>query len=245
LNQFEIPESDLKKLLKKNRARISKNIQEIIKDSYSGQKILLAMDFDECAPYQHFSEMIIRHYWNRGVIDQDCLGDNSVIGIARLFNCYVGLSKEEFEHTLKRLSKQLEWKEGFTEIFKKILQKKSIFPIFVSSGITEAVRYALRTIGFESVNVLADDLGYREGVIYGPYTIVSDVLKGEIVKEIVQLKKFDRVVTLGHSGGDVELIKSGTEGDRISFRDKEEAMLVADIVIDTWYELEDILGLKS
>lgn len=238
----QVSENDLQDLLTNNETRITKNIEEVVSNAQPEQTILLAMDFDECATKQHFSRMVTKYYWERGFSDENALNDLSVKGIASLFNCYVGLTKDEFSHQVKTLARDLTWKEDFKEAFAKIVSNPHILPVFISSGVTEVAKEALQTLGFNNVAIIADDLGFRDNVIYGPATIVSDSLKGDIVRQIANLKQFNRVVTLGHSKGDVELIKAGSMGSKISFKDKDEAMQVADIVIESWTEVVTILS---
>ena len=239
-----ISKEDMEELFENNRVRISEKIDAIIQESTREKKVLLAMDFDECVIKQHFSAMVTKHLWNRGIIEE-IAEKNSVRKLTSLFHCYVGISRDEFDDLLEELFKKVEWKKDFIEAFTKTKGYEFILPVFISSGVTEIAKHALDSIGFGDTFVIADDLGYRDNKIYGPETIVSDQLKGDIVREFSEKKDFDKIVTVGHSRGDVELIKNGTEGYRVSFRDQKEAMEAADVVIDSWSELLELLQFNN
>lgn len=110
-------------------------------------------------------------------------------------------------------------------------------------GIYEAMKsHNLKVLG---PNIIADTIAYdTKETILGADMIVGGKEKMSVVEYFRDRKTFDRIVTIGHSSGDIELIKAGDEGFRLSFDDKTDLSKYSDHVIKDWDWGEVISFLK-
>lgn len=232
-------------LFRENDHRISDNIDKILADRTGGETILLAMDFDECAILQHLSRQITNIYKFRSPITEEDKQDTGISGITNLIQCYIGLSKEEMMQTIKDLTTSIIWRPSFLSVARFIQENGHIFPVFISSGLELGCQTALKTQKLDKFHVIADQLAFDSSdVVVGPYSVVGKKEKGWIVEKLAERGNFANIVTVGHSGGDTELIKAGSEGYRFSLRDKKSAMEVADHILDDWMGLLSYLQQK-
>lgn len=143
MQKFKMSVFHLQSLISENDSRIDSRIKEVDSRRTPATKILLAMDFDECAIQEHLSKMVTKHYWERGYVDEEVLGKLSVEGMSSLFNCYVGLTELEFNEQIDRLVSQVKWRESFKEFFATVVSRPEILPVFISSGLTVGASRAL------------------------------------------------------------------------------------------------------
>ena len=196
------------------------------------------MDFDECAVEQHLSRMLTESFEHRSAIVEKDKSNTPILRIANLFHCYIGLSKNDLEKRIEEILKDITWKKTFLNFMNVITSRKDILPIFISSGLTISASSALTSVGFDNINIIADDILYdKSNCVLGPYTIVDAEKKGEIVSKLMNKATFSKCVTVGHGAGDANLIQEGSPGFRFSFNDSELAKSVADHVIEVWDEI--------
>ena len=131
----------------------------------------------------------------------DKLGSCSFEGIKYLQSLQYGYNYEKYQKIRNQITKDANWTRGFEELLLKLQTKYSV--IFISSGIKDICEAKLNEIQFNSKNVLAAEFQVANNQISGTNLIISDELKGYIVKE---LKKNHKVIAIGHSLGDKTML---------------------------------------
>lgn len=236
---YKASPQQIDELVTSNMVRIQKNVGKLTSRVLPTQKILVVMDFDECAINNHLTRMITESFEHRTVISDTAKNENNIYALAELFNAYVGLHKDEYLSRVNEKVGEVKWNPTFKPFLQNILVNPSYFPVIVSSGIKDAIEIALDTINVKKkVHVIADEVDYDDDdTIIGAHQIVDEEQKGKIVTSLKEFGSFDRVVTVGHSRGDMSLIRAGTPGLRFAFVGDQFAMSAADHTVGTWTEI--------
>jgi len=231
-------------LLKHNQERIINQVEKALQN-VGKATVLLAMDFDECAIDEHLSRQVTLFYEHRGHLTPEDKKNFDLKSIVKLFSVYQGLKLEEFSLKIKDIAQHIHWRKGFIKFFQELQTGSNIFPVFISSGLLDAAKIALKQIGIEKIAVIAAEITTdSQNIIQGAYSIISDQDKKLVIAELQKRHHFEKVVTVGHSAGDVLLIASGTPGFRLAFPDHQLAVKAADHVINDWREVGEYIERK-
>lgn len=166
--------------------------------------IVLAFDFDELVIQIHLTRVITQKVSkpiNKELLDK--LGSCSFEGIKYLNSLVYGFNFEKYKEIRDNITKETPWTKGFDNLLSRLSKKYSL--IFVSSGLKDVCEAKLKEIGFDSKNILADEFKIENNMIVDSNLVISDELKGYIIKE---LKKNYRVIAIGHSLGDKTMLEN-------------------------------------
>ena len=112
-----------------------------------------------------------------------------------------GYNFKEYKKIRDKLVKETKWTTGFDRLIMKLTKDYSV--VFISSGMKDICESKLKEIDFDSRNIIADEFGFDNHKISKTNLIISDELKGHIIKE---LKKNHKVIGIGHSLGDKTML---------------------------------------
>lgn len=221
----------------RNKENISITIQDTLsKFGYTKGKTLLSMDFDECVVNTHLSGSISDKFQHRYVIPESDLRTHDFRGLCSLVHCFFGLNILEIESEVDNVSNTI-LKPDFLDFYSDIKIRKNIFPVFISSGLEEAIARFFRNNSIQIPVIGTSLLKDKNSNVQYAHKIIDDKTKGMIAASLFKKGDFAKMITIGHGRGDVSLINSGTAGLRFSLRDNHEAMKSADHVIDKFTEL--------
>ncbi|MDP3881673.1 MAG: hypothetical protein Q8Q31_02225 [Nanoarchaeota archaeon] len=177
-----------------NLALLSQRISEL---SLRGNTLLL-FDFDELVVPIHLTREVTQKVSkpvDRNALDR--LGSCSFQGIRYLNSLAYGYDFEEYKKIREEIAKQTAWTNGFDRILRSLQEEYSV--VFLSSGIKDICQEKLNEIGFDSRNILGGEFKIEGGQIIDSNLIISDELKGFVIKA---LKKDFKIIAVGHSLGD-------------------------------------------
>lgn len=209
-----------------NRERLDVLIDEVLQ-SAGEVDTLLAMDFDECVLHAHLSRQLTNYYRDRHLPSEYALTHNDVTALHELCQTYIGLSANEFYTTIANLVHGIEWKSTFKDTMYKLANYSKVFPLFITSGMKEAASTALRSVDID-VPVIGCSMSIEENSITDVYNVVTNEDKRYIATAINAKIGAQKLVTLGHSKGDIDLVSTGTSGYRLCFPDGPEIVSVSD-----------------
>jgi phosphoserine phosphatase len=165
-------------------------------------KIILSFDFDELVVPIHLTRVVtqkVSKSIDKKLLEE--LGSCSFEGIRYLNSLVYGYDLERYRQIRNDVAEETTWTKGFDNLLIKLSKKYSV--IFVSSGLKDICEAKLREINFDPRNILADEFKIENNKIAGSNLVISDELKGYIIKE---LKKNYRVIAIGHSLGDKTML---------------------------------------
>jgi len=163
---------------------------------------ILAFDFDELVVPIHLTRKVAQKVSKP--IDKKLLnefGSGSFEEIRYLNSLIYGYNFEDYKKIRDKTAKETKWTNGFDELLKKLQENYSV--IFVSSGMKDICEAKLKEIGFDSRNILANEFRIEKNQITGSNLVISDELKGYIIKT---LKKDHKVIAIGHGLGDKTML---------------------------------------
>lgn len=221
-----------------NHEKVESYLEKIAHKNAVGKKIGVFMDFDECAIDNHLARLITDHYL-AGRIDPEieaAKADTSYKGIAKLFELYHNVPFDSFSNVAKMYASKVNWRPGFKEFWSKASQDEYVQLFWVSSGLSDAIKimFSNYNLSLDDEAILADTLIIEQGIIKDSDMIIDEDEKSFVVEYFRKHGMFERIVTLGHSGGDRHLVASGDSGYRLAFRDKGSLVGVADHIIENW-----------
>ena len=161
-------------------------------------KTVIAFDFDELIIPDHLTRIIAQRVSKP--VDQkklNKLGSCSFEGLKYLHSLIVGYDLEKYRRWRDRKVSRTKWGKGFRKLFEKIMPEYSI--IIISSGLKDVCKSKLKKINFYVENLLGNEFKRVEGKITGTDLIISDELKGYIVRK---LRRKYKIISVGHSLGD-------------------------------------------
>lgn len=164
--------------------------------------IVLSFDFDELVVPIHLTREVTQKVSKP--IDKKLLnefGSCSFKGIRYLNSLIYGCDFEKYKEVRNEIATETNWTKGFDKLLRNLQDKYSV--IFVSSGMKDICEAKLKEIGFDSRNILADEFRIGNNQITGSNLIISDELKGFIIKK---LKEEYKVIAIGHSLGDKTML---------------------------------------
>ena len=168
------------------------------------KNIVLSFDFDELVVPIHLTKVVTQRVSkpiDKKVLDK--LGSCSFEGIKYLNSLVYGFNFEKYKQIRDSIAKETNWTTGFDKLLSKLSKEYSV--IFVSSGLKDICEAKLKEIGFDSNNIIADEFEVKNNEIVDSNLIISDELKGHIIRE---LKKNHRVIAIGHSQGDKTMLEN-------------------------------------
>ena len=179
---------------KEKLKRIEKRIREI---NLNGE-VVLAFDFDELVVLVHLTREVTQKLFPFPDPEKLAqLGSNSFEGIQYLGSLAQGYGFNQYERIRDKIAKETPWVPGFQDTLTELIAKYSL--IFLSSGIRDVCQAKTKELELDPKNVLGDEYVVKDGQIQGFGLIVSDMLKGYVVRK---LQERYQVVGIGHSQGD-------------------------------------------
>ena len=195
-------------LEKENKKQLDKRISNL---DVSG-KIIFCLDFDELATKIHLTREVLQKLSKP--VDKKLLhekGSCSFNGIKYLNSLIYGANYSDYKKIRDATSKKAKWNRGFNNFFKKIIKDYSV--IFISSGMKDICESKLNELGFNSRNIIAGEFDISNNKITGSNLVISNKLKGYVVNKLST--KF-KIVAIGHSLGDKEMLSSADVGISIN-----------------------------
>lgn len=199
-------------------------------------KILLAMDFDECMVNQHSSKIFTKAFLKRYNINLENDFGYSKNSLETLLSSYIGFTERQLAEIAESVIPQITWRKDSEEFLSEITKLENVVPIFISSGSEFFIEQFLKNYNIK-IPVIGCANIFNDSKAVGIKRLVTDEKKGEIVKSLITQHKPDFTITLGHSKGDIELVKNGTKGYRFCLPDCEEITEVADHQIEKFREI--------
>lgn len=201
-------------------------------------KTCAIFDFDECLIDDHLSSQLTMEYVHR--IDDSSVdfGDHSFGAIASILQCYVGLTRREITSTCNRLAAKTRWRPYALKLLKVLISNPDYTPLIMSSGLNLAVN-AKTTLGSLSIPIFACELEFdNTGICIQPSLVITADVKGRLTQNIADSGKFERVFTVGHSYGDIYMLRSGIG---IALRGVSEVEDVAQYVVSGFKEISRLI----
>lgn len=183
---------------KENLKLLGKRIAEL---NLKGN-IVIAFDFDELVVPIHLTREITRKVSKP--LDKEALDKYVPCSFEEIYylNSLIwGYDVKKYEKIRDNFAKKTGLAKGFGALIKELSKRYSV--IFISSGMKDICMAKLKEIGFDPRNVLADEFKFGDDKIIGTDLIISDELKGYIIRK---LKKSFRVIAIGHSMGDKTML---------------------------------------
>jgi len=167
------------------------------------RRVDLAFDFDELVVPIHLTREITTKIFSKPVDIKllDKLGSCSFDGIKYLGELISGYNFEDYKKIRDKTAKGTPWTLGFDDLLEELQNKYSV--IFISSGVKDICEAKLKEINFNHKNIIGDELKIEDNKIVGYNLIISDELKGYIIRK---LKKDYKVLAIGHSLGDKTML---------------------------------------
>lgn len=179
-----------------NLKTLDKRISELELDG----DIVISFDFDELLVPIHLTREVskkasLKPRYN-AVLKK--LGASSFEGIKYLNGLMQGFDFNKYKEICDNMARETPWTAGFDDTLKYLMKKYSVNVI--SSGLKDVCESKLREIDFNPRNIIAGELLTKKNKILESSLIVSDVLKGYVVKEL----RLDghKVIAVGHDTGD-------------------------------------------
>lgn len=185
-----------------NEAENEKLLKKRISELDLRGKVVLSFDFDELVVPVHLTREVaqkVSRPIEKKVLDE--LGHCSFKGIRYLQSLIYGYDFNKYKKIRDKIVRETNWTEGFDKLIMNLQDRYSV--IFVSSGIKDICEAKLKEIGFNPRNILADEFRIENDQIVDSNLIISDELKGFIIKK---LKENYKVVAVGHSLGDKTML---------------------------------------
>lgn len=185
-----------------NKRRLNERIRNI---KISGA-VVLVFDFDELVVPIHLTRTITRQLSK--LVDEALLkstGHCSFEGIRYLNHLLEGVKFDEYSKLRDKIAAQTPWRDGFKELIQTLSRKYTL--IFLSSGMKDIAYAKLKEISFPTENIIGDEFEIEGNIILGSYLVVSDELKGYVVKKFRQKHN---VIAIGHSEGDRLMLRNAT-----------------------------------
>jgi len=167
--------------------------------------VVLAFDFDELVIPIHLTREVtqkVSRPIDKNLLDK--LGSCSFNGILYLNSLIYEYDFKAYKKIRDKIAKETNWTEGFDKLLIDLTKKYSV--IFISSGIKDICEAKLKEIKFDSRNILADEFDTWGNKIVSSNLIVSDGLKGYIVKKLRGVNY--KVIAVGHSSGDKTMLEN-------------------------------------
>ena len=199
-------------------------------------KNIVMMDFDECAVSGHLSREITEMF-QKGLKNipeiEAAKKDNSRKSLYTLSSVFKGISRDSIEKVIEQCCKKIAWRRGVKALLTSVTHTCEVQFIWVSSGIYEAIAQKQQELQCKPL-IIASYFSFANEHVTGSPFVVTDKDKGQVVRYIRKAKSSCNIMTIGHSSGDIPLVKNGNRGFRIAFRDKNALLEVADVVINNW-----------
>ena len=166
------------------------------------------MDFDECLIDSHLSKQLSIEYINRIAKSSIDFQNHGFNGIANILKCYVGFNRIEISSTCARLAAKTRWRHYALKFLKMLASNPYYTPLIISSGLNLAIEAKLAR-NILSIPVFACELEFDDtDACIQPSVIITAKAKGEITENIIASHKFSRVFAIGHSYGDIYMIRA-------------------------------------
>jgi len=177
-----------------NIERLNQRISELDLNS----DVVIAFDFDELVVPVHLTRIITQKI-SRDVDKEklSLLGSSSFEGIKYLNALSSGQDYELFKKLASDIASETNWREDFENLISEKLKDYSV--IIISCGMKDVACSKLKEINFDERNVISGEYEIEEGKIVGSSLVVSDKLKGHVIKKI---KENHKVISIGHNHGD-------------------------------------------
>jgi len=166
--------------------------------------VVICFDFDECVVPIHLTQAVTTKFSRP--IDKDLMnkiGWVSFEGIKHLMELQLGVDFNEYSQIRDNIAKETPWREGFDDLLRRLSEEHSV--VFISSGLKDICSSKLKELGFEEDNILGDEFHLKDGKVSDVELIITDELKGYIVRE---LKKSHKVFAVGHGLGDKVMLEN-------------------------------------
>ncbi len=197
---------------------------------------IVMMDFDECAVAGHLSRIITeacqRELEKKPEIEA-AKNDNSRKSLYLLSSVFTGITRNSIDKVIAQCCQRIAWRNGVEAFLTSGARKREVQFIWVSSGIYEAIAQKQQELQRKPL-IIASYLSFTNDKVTGTPFVVTDKDKGQVARYIRKAKSSCNIMTIGHSSGDIPLVKNGDRGLRIAFRDKNALLEVADVVINYW-----------
>jgi len=206
--------------------------KRIIELNLKGDTII-SFDFDELVVPIHLTKKVTQKVSKP--IDKKLLnelGSCSFKGIRYLNSLIYGYNFEDYKKIRDKIAKETKWSKGFDKLLKKLQEDYSV--VFVSSGMKDICEAKLKEIGFDSRNILADEFRIEKNQITGSNLVISDELKGFIIKA---LKRDHKVIAIGHGLGDKTMLDNAD----VSISVNSEIPNLAEYNVDSAEELLEVI----
>jgi phosphoserine phosphatase len=172
------------------------------KNDFSGT--IVFMDFDECLVESHLSQ----EFTSKLLRGQEDSG-HSELELKQLLDRYSGIYKNEFTAVIDELTTSLKWRGGALEFLMRLSYESEFQGVIVSSGLGMIARQCISNAGF-SLPVLACELAFSQSEICsGAAHIMSSEGKAKVVRAIRSLYPAARTIQIGHSHGDLPMLRLG------------------------------------
>lgn len=221
-----------------NQLRIFHSVDQFL--ARPNCRTCVVFDFDECLVRAHLSRQITERFQQQDTIDPINFQDHSFVGIARALQCYVGVSKTEIECVTRQLAAKAKWRPYALRLLTLLMSSSTHTALILSSGFGPAVAAKL-SISKLAVQVLACQIHFNDqGVCTGPYMVITDAAKGQVVEQIAATGRFAQVYVVGHGQGDVAMLRAGIG---IALKGVPEAKQAAQYVVSSFREVIALVGL--
>lgn len=226
---------------KKKIERIIKNQIDKYQRSVGG--VLVVFDFDELLVEGHLSRTVSEAFGKTEerlrIIKEH--GDNTFEGMKELNLILKGYGYGALEIKKRPIVNGMAWREGAEDLLRKLDDSPGYEVLVLSCGRYMPQYMKLAGLGLSDV-LVACEMEFVDGKAEKNKHIVSDDMKGYIVRRLRNSKVFQEVYVVGHGDGDVDMLK---EGVGIALNPSEKAREAAKHEIKKLDEIYSIIGLEK
>ncbi|MCK4589460.1 MAG: haloacid dehalogenase-like hydrolase [Nanoarchaeota archaeon] len=227
-----------------NKRRIDVIIKKLIskyKRNYAG--VLVIFDFDELLVEGHLSSTITELFGkteerNR-IISQH--GDSTFDGMKEMNLILKGYSYGELIEKKREIVRKMPWREGAEDLLKKLYEAPGYELLILSCGRYIPQHLKLMDLGLSDV-LVAGEMEFVDGKAEQNKHIVTDEMKGYIVRRLKNSRIFREIYVAAHGDGDVPMLK-GAFG--VVLNPSENAKEAAQREIKHLDEMYEIIGLRK
>ncbi len=201
-------------------------------------KNCVIIDFDECLIDIHLSSQLTMEYIHRVDPSSVDFGDYSLAAISSILQCYVGLSRNEIASTCGRLAAKARWRPHALELLNFLISDPDYSVLIMSSGLDMAIDAKISSSCL-SISRIACEMEFDKAeTCIRPYLIVTGDVKGRLTRHVVASKRFESVFAVGHSRGDISMLRSGIG---IAFEGVLEVEESAQYVVSDFTEIRQLV----
>jgi len=167
---------------------------------------LIIVDFDECLVNLHFSrQMSLERNAHLGQKNNKIDGFDAQ-SLLKLSLAWRGLTYSQIEEIALEICSITNWAIGAKEFLERLTANTQNAVIIASSGVEIGIKTWLNFNNL-ILPILSTQLTFNDHMLcVGPRLLVTNHGKAILVREARRMSKFQRIIAIGHSKGDMEML---------------------------------------